>query len=340
MNPLQMINALVLPVIVIGADERILAMNDAAQAMLEADGTGLHYITALRQPALLDAIEAVRGDGTARATRYLGDSHGTETTYQVHVARAQDLVVLSFENTTAIAAAGQMRRDFVANVSHEMRTPLTAISGFVETLRGPAKDDAAARERFLGMMQQEAGRLQRLVDDLLSLSRVEDSERNRPQTRVNLTELCRRTVADLSQHGTDNRTLAFGAPDDDVTLQGDADQLRQVLVNLIENAVKYGSPHVDITLHAPRHEARLRGTGVRLAVRDQGPGIESHHIARLTERFYRVDSHRARDVGGTGLGLAIVKHILNRHRGRLVIDSEPGQGSVFTVILPVFSPDA
>jgi len=334
MNPLQMINAFVLPVIVINEGDRIAAMNHPAQAMLGTDCTGLHYITALRQPALLDAIEGVQRDGDARTTRYLGNSHGADTTFRVHVARAGSQVVLSFEDTTALEAAGQMRRDFVANVSHEMRTPLTAISGFIETLRGPARDDVGARDRFLGMMQQEAGRLQRLVDDLLSLARVEDSERDRPLGHVNLTDLCRRTVAEMAPHAQGS-TLAFTAPDGDISVQGDADQLRQVLVNLIENALKYGGAQVDVTLHPPATEARLRGMGVRLEVRDDGAGIDSHHIARLTERFYRVDSHRARDVGGTGLGLAIVKHILNRHRGRLLIASEVGQGSVFTAILPV-----
>ena len=210
MNPLQMINAFVLPVIVINEGDRIAAMNHPAQAMLGTDCTGLHYITALRQPALLDAIEGVQRDGDARTTRYLGNSHGADTTFRVHVARADSQVVLSL-----------------------------AISGFIETLRGPARDDVGARDRFLGMMQQEAGRLQRLVDDLLSLARVEDSERDRPLGRVDLTDLCRRTVAEMAPHAQGS-TLAFAAPDGDISVQGDADQLRQVLVNLIENALKYG----------------------------------------------------------------------------------------------------
>jgi two-component system phosphate regulon sensor histidine kinase PhoR len=210
--------------------------------------------------------------------------------------------------------------------------------GFVETLRGPARDDPAARERFLGIAAREASRMARLVDDLLSLSRVEAEERRRPTERMDLRALAASVAATLeplaAQSGVELRP---NLPDVPVEVPADPGQLRQVLTNLVENAIKYGGRggRVEIALTAPSAEQALQRTGVRLSVTDEGPGIAAHHIPRLTERFYRVDSHRSREVGGTGLGLAIVKHIVNRHRGRLRIESEVGRGSRFTVVLPV-----
>lgn len=231
-----------------------------------------------------------------------------------------------------------MRRDFVTNVSHELRTPLTALLGFVETLRGAAKDDPVARDRFLLIMEREAGRMSRLVADLLSLSRVEEDERVRPMAPVDIPAMLEAVIATLEPVIARNGvTIALNLPQETVVVPGDPGQLRQVFINLIENAIKYGGRDktVTITLTAPAPEPSLRSDGVSVAMRDEGEGIAAHHIPRLTERFYRVDSHRSREVGGTGLGLAIVKHIVNRHRGRLRIESEPGRGSCFTVVLPV-----
>jgi two-component system phosphate regulon sensor histidine kinase PhoR len=246
-------------------------------------------------------------------------------------------VVVSFEDVTAIEEAGQMRRDFVANVSHELRTPLTALLGFVETLRGAARNDPAARDRFLQIMEREAGRMARLVEDLLSLSRVEDNERLRPTDPVDLSALVNATTTLLAPvAATAGVVLQTDLPAGPVVVPGDAGQLRQVLNNLIENAIKYGISGgrvlVSVAVAAP--DAALRANGVRLTVQDWGEGIAAHHIPRLTERFYRIDTHRSREIGGTGLGLAIVKHIVNRHRGRLRIDSAPGKGTVLTLILP------
>jgi two-component system phosphate regulon sensor histidine kinase PhoR len=232
---------------------------------------------------------------------------------------------------------GQMRRDFVANVSHELRTPLTALIGFLETLKGPARNDPEGQARFLSIMEAEAQRMNRLVDDLLSLSRVEAEERVRPTARINLGDLVRSTLHGLVPLAKDGGvTLEMALPAVPVTVPGDDDQLRQVLSNLVENAIKYSGTGAQVTvaLSEPAYEPRVRTQGVRLTVSDTGDGIDPIHLPRLTERFYRVDGHRSREMGGTGLGLAIVKHIVNRHRGRLRIDSEPGQGTVFTVILP------
>ena len=235
-----------------------------------------------------------------------------------------------------------VRRDFVANVSHELRTPLTALMGFIETLQGPARNDAAARDRFLAIMQREGNRMNRLIGDLLSLSRVEQEERRRPSECVDLAALIRLACATLAPTArAAGAALVRIGPTEAAEVAGDPDQIQQVLHNLIENAVKYGvrpgaeeGREVRVTLSHVPHEPVLRGPGWAVEVADDGEGIEETHLPRLTERFYRVDTHRSREKGGTGLGLAIVKHIVARHRGRLKIDSAKGQGSRFTVILP------
>lgn len=337
-----LISALPAPTLLIDRSERVEAANPAAATLFGHDATGRHYITVLRQPAILDIVEATLRDGAPREARYLGRDGTRDTTWRAS-ARAVPWasgrrILVSFEDTTAVEEAGQIRRDFVANVSHELRSPLTALIGFVETLRGPARDDEAARERFLGIILREAQRMARLVDDLLSLSRVEADERRRPTERVDLRALAGSVATTLgplaAQAGTE---IKLDLPDLPLTVPGDAGQLRQVLTNLIENAIKYGGRGgpVTVALSGPAEQPGLRRAGIRLSVTDHGPGIAAHHIPRLTERFYRVDTHRSREVGGTGLGLAIVKHIISRHRGRLRIESEIGKGTRFTIVLPV-----
>jgi two-component system, OmpR family, phosphate regulon sensor histidine kinase PhoR len=337
-----LISALPLPALLIGPTEKIEALNSLAATMFGLDGTGRHYITVLRQPAVLDMVEQTLKDGVWRKARYLGSEGARDTTWRVSVNAIQgetgQMTLVCFEDMTDLEEAGQMRRDFVANVSHELRTPLTALLGFVETLKGAAKDDAVARDRFLSIMAREADRMARLVDDLLSLSRVEAEERVRPMAPVDLSAMVETVVQafqPMAEHSRIQLTVAM--PPDRVIVPGDAGQLRQVMNNLIENAIKYGGQDttVDIVLTEGMPEPVLRTNGVRLTVTDHGDGIAAHHIPRLTERFYRVDTHRSREVGGTGLGLAIVKHIINRHRGRLRIESNLGQGTTFSVILPL-----
>lgn len=334
--------AIPIPALVIRRDERIAAANAAAKAILAPGIEGRHFITALRNPDLLDAIEACLRDRPEQTTLYRTSDQRQDLAFRVTV-RALDLsngraVLVCFQDISQEEQIGQIRRDFVANVSHELRTPLTALLGFIETLRGPARDDAAGRERFLAIMQTEALRMNRLIGDLLSLSRVEAEERVRPTERLNIAEQIDSAVRGLSplaqEAGSEIRLVL---PETPVHVLGDADQIRQVLNNLIENAIKYSGPRARITVRLgdPSYEAGLRTQGVRLSVEDTGPGIDAFHIPRLTERFYRVDSHRSREMGGTGLGLAIVKHIVHRHRGRLSIDSTPGQGSRFHVTLPL-----
>lgn len=331
-----------LPAVLIGPDERIQAANSDAESLFGRTILGRHFITVMRQPDLLESIEAVLAGKGERKTRYLGYEAGRETTYVVHCAPVagddgSSRVLVCFDDVTAVEEAGQMRRDFVANVSHELRTPLTALSGFIETLRGAARDDAAARDRFLTIMENEAARMNRLVLDLLSLSRVETDERQRPTETVDLSAVARAVLQALRPLADDGAvSVRLDPGEEPANVTGDADQLRQVVSNLTENAIKYGGKggEVVVSITGPQDETALRVPGYRLTVRDNGDGIAPEHIARLTERFYRVDTHRSREMGGTGLGLAIVKHIINRHRGRLKIDSTLGQGSRFTVILP------
>jgi two-component system, OmpR family, phosphate regulon sensor histidine kinase PhoR len=337
-----LIAAFPLPSVLIGPSERIEALNSPAAAMFGLDGTGRHYITVIRQPAVLDVVEQTLKDGVARKARYLGSEGQRDSTWRVSVSGVEtvagQMTLVTFEDMTALEEAGQMRRDFVANVSHELRTPLTALLGFVETLRGAAREDPVARDRFLSIMEGEAARMARLVDDLLSLSRVEAEERVRPTAPVELAGLIGSVVQTMTPMAAQNgMRLDLSLPEDPVVVPGDARQLQQVLNNLIENAIKYGGRDrpVEIVLSAPAPEPSLRTEGIHLTVTDHGEGIASHHIPRLTERFYRIDSHRSREVGGTGLGLAIVKHIVNRHRGRLRIESTLGEGTRFSVILPV-----
>jgi len=339
---IALLDAMPLPAVLIRRDERIEAANQAAQTLLGPGIAGRHFITVLRQPTLLDAIEASLRDAAPRTTRYLTSDGAQDTTFHVHCGPldlgSDKAVLVSFQDITPVETAGQMRRDFVANVSHELRTPLTALLGFIETLRGPARDDAPARERFLGVMASEAERMNRLVGDLLSLSRVEGEERVRPTETVDLAALLRSCVHGLMPLARAGEVaLSVDLPEGGVSVLGDPDQLQQVFTNLTENAIKYGPPGTSVTLSVaePAYAPELRRLACRVIVRDTGPGIDAIHLPRLTERFYRVDDHRARAQGGTGLGLAIVKHIVNRHRGRLRIDSTPGQGTVVTVVLPV-----
>ncbi|SFS10291.1 ATP-binding protein [Yoonia litorea] len=333
-----LIDALPMPVLLVGADDRVLAANPAVKDILGAYVLGQHFITAIRQPSVVAAIGEVRSSGAARHAEYMGRDGARDTRYRVSVAPAEADIVLTFEDQTATQEAGQMRRDFVANVSHELRTPLTALLGFIETLGGAARDDAVARDRFLGIMSREATRMTRLVDDLLSLSRVEEDERLRPKDQVDLETLLSSVIKGLEpQAQSADVTVTLDVQSQMGPITGDAGQLAQVFTNLIENAIKYGASGkaVTVSLLPPQMNTRLRSEAVEVTVTDQGDGIESHHIARLTERFYRVDNHRSREVGGTGLGLAIVKHIVNRHRGRLVIESSLGKGTKVSVFLPL-----
>jgi two-component system phosphate regulon sensor histidine kinase PhoR len=341
----EILRALPSPAVLIGPDSSIEVANSAAEALLGRAIAGRHYLTILRQPSLVETVDTALRDRMPGQTTFLTNEASRSVTYRTTAAPVTTAtgqgVLLTFEDITPLQEAGQIRRDFVANVSHELRTPLTALIGFIETLKGAARDDAAARERFLQIMEREASRMNRLVQDLLSLSRVEAGERVRPTDRVDVGRVALMAIATLRPMAVEqDMRIETEGLDSGALVLGDTDQLSQVFTNLIENALKYGRRGgvVRVTLERRAHEPMMRGPAVVVAIIDDGDGIDPVHIARLTERFYRVDNHRSREMGGTGLGLAIVKHILNRHRGRLQIDSTLGKGSRFEVQLGIEAP--
>jgi two-component system, OmpR family, phosphate regulon sensor histidine kinase PhoR len=250
-------------------------------------------------------------------------------------------VLIILQDTTERDALSRMRMEFVANASHELRTPLAALSGFIETLHGPARDDPEARQRFLGIMAEQAGRMTRLIDDLLLLSRVEMRAHLPPSGTVDLNELAADAVRQLTSNaqveGLTVHLEPFAQP---VRVVGEHDELLQAAYNLVHNAIKYSRTGGSIKVQT-RIEPDPTGHGARaiLAVADDGPGIAREHIPRLTERFYRVSTSASRAKGGTGLGLAIVKHIATRHRGSIQVTSEVGRGSIFTLEFPILASD-
>ena len=349
MSLAALISALPEPTILIGPRRRVDLANTAACEAFGPSVVGTQALAFLRQPEPADALERAfaalenpnlpQGPFEARLEQ-MGTS--LETTYAM-TAQVLDrnaglnAILVSFKDISHIEDAEQQRRDFVANVSHELRSPLTVLVGFIETLQGPARDDPAARDHFLRIMEREAGRMTRLVGDLLHLSKVESNEKVRPRDPVSLSEVVRATLAALRPQIEDARiTVRFEDLPDASPIPGDRDQLVQVCMNLMENALKYGSSgkRIDIALTRRDDKPGMVGPVMVLSVTDYGEGIDALHIPRLTERFYRIDSHRSREAGGTGLGLAIVKHIINRHRGRLIIRSAKGEGSSFNVVLP------
>ena len=331
------------PMLFIDSEGRIAEINPAAEALFGAWILGRGYHTAFRQPLLLDKIEAVLNGETSVETRFVKAEQTGEVLFRVLLTplspeqgRPRGLV-LHFTDISHLREAKEMRRDFVANVSHELRSPLTALLGFIETLRGAAQNDAAARDRFLGIMEEQALRMNRLIGDLLSLSRVESTERQRPSNEIDLREVLMQVMDGLRPLCEERgNVLDLSADEGPHRVRGDWDQLTQVFTNLAENALKYGGAGKPVTLRLGTGQGKgaMKGPVVTVEVIDRGEGIATHHLPRLTERFYRVDSHRSREMGGTGLGLAIVKHIVNRHRGRLGIASRKGEGSTFSVTLP------
>ncbi|WP_299651409.1 ATP-binding protein [uncultured Jannaschia sp.] len=335
------LDALLEPALLLDANGRVAVANGAAQERLGVWVVGRSYVSVLRQPSLLAPVEDAFAEGTPGRARFTHSSGEVETLYEVRVSplparSGQRQVLLVFRDVSELRAGESMRRDFVANVSHELKTPLTAILGFIETLQGPARDDPKGQARFLSLMALEASRMNRLVSDLLSLSRLEGQSRRRPTDRLDLIVVLGEAI-DPIRPGAEAEGVTFDLHGPDAApAPGDRDQLIQVFANLLENAIKYGARPgtVEIVVDRIAREPVIRGPAWRIAVSDQGPGIAPEHIPRLTERFYRVDTGRSRATGGTGLGLAIVKHIVNRHRGRLRIESEPGQGTRVTVTLP------
>jgi two-component system phosphate regulon sensor histidine kinase PhoR len=330
------------PIMLISPGRRIVHANDAARTLFGQDLTGRDLVRAIRHPGALECVDKVLA-GSKQEEAEVVLPVPVRTTYRARAARLAGegelapQAVFNLHDISHIVEAEQMRSEFVANVSHELRSPLTALSGFIETLKGPAKNDAKARARFLDIMWEEAERMKRLIEDLLSLSSVEVKEHVRPGGQVNIRACAARVIELIGPEARAREiTIHLKAPENMEPVPGDGDELTEVIQNLVENAVKYGraGSEVGVTLSEADSAPGIRGPAVSIAVKDEGEGIAEEHIPRLTERFYRVDKSRSREQGGTGLGLAIVKHIVNRHRGRMVIRSDVGKGSTFTVHLP------
>jgi two-component system, OmpR family, phosphate regulon sensor histidine kinase PhoR len=336
------------PLIVLDERRRIVRSNAQSVAFLGSAPGPRDLAASIRNPAVLAAADGVlRGEATRIVDFTV--SVPIERQLRARFARIDSpsldgaTAVLILHDITELKRAEQMRADFIANASHELRTPLATLIGFIETLRGPAREDAEARDRFLAIMHQQSSRMARLVEDLLSLSRIELNEHLMPKDRVALAPLLHHVAEALELRASERDMhirLALAADLPDVL--GDRDELAQVFQNLVDNAIKYGRDGTEITIstNAARRPSHGGATDspsfVSVTVRDSSEGIAREHLARLTERFYRVDTGRSRELGGTGLGLAIVKHILNHHRGFLEIESTPGVGSLFTVLLPPY----
>jgi two-component system, OmpR family, phosphate regulon sensor histidine kinase PhoR len=345
----QLIAGLPGAAIVLDREGRVIAFNDAAAGIAPALQRGEPALIALRMPDLVDAIRRAAKRQEPQRVEFFErvpldrwfEAFITPVRLSTGVDTAADILLMTFNDLTPLRRVEEMRADFIANASHELRTPLAALLGFIETLQGTAKDDPAARAKFLSIMQGQATRMARLIDDLLSLSRIELNVHLQPNTPVDLAPIVRQVVDGLHTLARDRGVeIKVAAPADTLMVLGDRDELIRALENLVENALKYGAAgkRLDITL--ARGHTRGGMPEARVAVRDYGPGIAPEHLPRLTERFYRVDVADSRAQGGTGLGLALVKHVLNRHGGRLTIDSTLGQGATFTMHLPLPTGDS
>ncbi|RZJ38250.1 MAG: ATPase, partial [Brevundimonas sp.] len=367
--------ALADPVLVVSGGEaddiagrRVVLANAAARELFRIQREGALLVSAVREPTVLEAVDEALFGGIARTTDYSGV--GAQTRHWRALTRPLpapagegSLAMLVLRDETDVRRMELMRVDFLANASHELKTPLASLSGFIETLKGHARDDPKARDRFLDIMAVQADRMSRLVADLLSLSRIELNEHVPPSGRVDLARAADDVMDAVSLLSAERSVTvvmqdrALSAP-----VHGDRDEIVQVVQNLVDNAIKYSTAgdtvdiviRPDVTLDeaaAPWSGGNREGGVTRLplvtpdrepgnryaaiTVRDHGPGMAREHLPRLTERFYRVEGQKSGDRSGTGLGLAIVKHIVNRHRGGLTVESAPGQGAVFTAYFPV-----
>ena len=315
----------------IAAAGRVVAANGAARELLGDAIEGMPLDQAIAHPAAIEALERGRShDGDGIELSGLG---GARRQWLMRTADLSDgASLIRFVDRSEARAAEQMRVDFVANASHELRTPLSTLIGYTETLRERAEEiDAPTREQFLAVVHEEARRMQRIVEDLISLSRIEAEKFTAPTDAVALGSLIDQAL-EGERRAADKRGSALirDVAPDLPRVAGDASQILQLIDNLLSNALRYGEAGTPVTV-----AARSEGPMVRLSVSDLGEGIAPEHISRVTERFYRVDTSRSRSLGGTGLGLSIVKHIVERHRGRLAIDSELGTGTTVHVLLPV-----
>jgi len=333
--------------IVVSDTERLAYANPAARTLFPAARQGAHYSTLIRAPAFVDALDGIFS--SRRGAQFSFAQAGPDprlfearaTILPTELARefgSDGQVIVLIEDRTRDKAMLDTRTDFIANASHELRTPLSSILGYIETLQTHAKDDPTAREMFLDIMLKQATRMKRLVDDLMSLSRIELNAHVKPDTPLGLHRVAAEAadaLYPLASQGDVLLQIELSPTDPGPTVLADRDQLNQVMVNLIDNAIKYGGSGTKVRIYAADPDPRYPGMA-GISVTDDGPGMAREHIPRVTERFYRVSTADSKDKGGTGLGLAITKHILARHSGALDIRSAPGEGSTFSVWIPAY----
>ncbi|MDR3526657.1 MAG: ATP-binding protein [Rhizomicrobium sp.] len=342
----EMLERLPDPLMLVNGGDRVFFAN---RAMRDVIGVGIerkHVSAVLRNPSVLEALARTGHSGEPSSIDFVVRVP-IERHYQAFTARVSSepsVVMLLMHDLTSIRRTEQMRVDFIANASHELRTPLAAVSGFIETLKGPARDDEEARDKFLDIMGVEAERMRRLIEDLMSLTRIELNEHVPPHGEVSVEAVVRQAAAALSPLAkADGITIVVDVTETLPNVPGERDELVQIFQNLIHNAIKYGRENGEVRITL-RQQAAIGRRGpealVIASVKDEGEGIPAEAIPRLTERFYRVDVKRSRERGGTGLGLAIVKHIVNRHNGKMQIESRPGEGSIFTITLPAVKKQA
>ncbi|HEY6859568.1 MAG TPA: ATP-binding protein [Pseudolabrys sp.] len=345
----QLIGGLPGAAIVLDREGRVIAFNEAATGIAPALRRGEPALIALRMPDLVDAIRRAAKRREPQRVEFFErvpldrwfEAFVTPVRLTTGSEGAVDTLLMTFNDLTPLRRVEEMRADFIANASHELRTPLAALLGFIETLQGTAKDDTAVRAKFLSIMQGQATRMARLIDDLLSLSRIELNVHLQPNTPVDLAPIVRQVVDGLQTLARDRGVeIKVVALPDTLMVLGDRDELIRALENLVENALKYGAVGKRVDITVTRGQTRAGTPEARVTVRDYGPGIAPEHLPRLTERFYRVDVADSRAQGGTGLGLALVKHVLNRHGGRLTIESTLGAGATFTMHLPLRTDDS
>lgn len=328
------LEALPIGLMLVDPDRTVVFANAGFEKMFGGPGITGQHVSLLRSNRLAERIEQALDNGV-ESTLELTLLRTGDASLKAHIRPlAGRGALIAIEDETQRKRAEEVHRDFVANASHELKTPLAASSGIIETLLGHARNDPAASERFLGLLQSQVTRMTGLVQDLMSLNRIELDARVLPSEPQDLAAIVAQSVDVLTPVAAQaNVTLQSELPDKTPPVIGDQDQLAQVFANLIDNAIKYSGEGTTVRIYA--EPDGLEPGMIGISVADQGIGIAREHLPRLTERFYRVNVRRSREAGGTGLGLAIVKHILNRHRGRLEVSSVPDQGTTFTVWLPV-----
>ena len=331
------------PAVLLDRAGRVIHLNAAAAQLAPALRRRELAQFALRTPEIIAALREAIASATPRRVTFV-DHAPVERWMEVVITPVEVpttfggrdyCMLMTFRDQTPLRRIEEMRADFVANASHELRTPLAALSGFIDTLQGPARDDAKARERFLGIMHAQATRMARLIDDLLSLSRVELSAHVRPDTKLDILPLLRQVIDGLEALAKERQVVIEAElPSTPAVIAGDREEVLRLFENLVENGLKYGASGGRVIVSLASGTSPEGALEWQFKVRDFGPGIPPEHLPRLTERFYRVNAGDSRAQGGTGLGLSLVKHILNRHRGRLLIESVMGEGATFTAAFP------